>query len=571
MGKIKVLSPEVISKIAAGEVVERPSSVVKELVENALDAGGREVTVEVEGGGRKRIRVTDDGEGMSAEDALLALQRHSTSKIEDERDLFAIRTFGFRGEALSAIAAVSRMKVVSRKDGELAGVELKVEGGVLKGTEAVGCPLGTSVEVRDLFFNIPARLKFLKTQGTELGHIGDLMARVALANDPIHFRLLHDGHLLANYPVREDPSSRLAEALGKEACAKLHPFRIRGGEVEASGYAGDPGFNRANARGIYLFVNRRPVRDRLLMHAVLEAYRNLIPQGRYPVTVLFVELPPHAVDVNVHPSKWEIKFSDSEAVHRSVIQSIRGMLDRAPWLTESRASGKEDESRETSGAYGESRMPGSFPLPAREIFDLGLRPNAREIPAESSFLGQIAKTYLVFESPEGLNLIDQHAAHERILFEKLGGEFSRGSISSQPLLLPESIELPVDEAQATEEHLPELERLGFVVEPSGECTFWVKSVPEILAARGPIEALREIIRGIVSWGKQAGLPRPFDPLLQMMACRGAVQADQALGPAEALALTADLRDCHSPSHCPHGRPTSIRITVSDLEKMFGRK
>ena len=217
MGKIKVLPPEIVSKIAAGEVVERPSSVVKELRENALDAGAMEVKVEAEAGGRKLIRVTDDGEGMTPEDALLALQRHSTSKIENERDLFAIRTFGFRGEALSAIAAVSKMKIITRKDGEMAGVSLKVEGGVLKGTEAVGCPLGTSVEVRDLFFNIPARLKFMKTQGTELGHIGDLMARVGLANDRIHFRLFHEGNLLANYPVREDPSSRLAEALGKEA------------------------------------------------------------------------------------------------------------------------------------------------------------------------------------------------------------------------------------------------------------------------------------------------------------------------------------------------------------------
>jgi DNA mismatch repair protein MutL len=571
MGKIRILSPEVVSKIAAGEVVERPSSVVKELVENALDAGCREVKVEVEAGGRKRVRVTDDGEGMSAEDALLALQRHSTSKIENERDLFAIRTFGFRGEALSAIAAVSKMKVVTRRDGELAGVELNFEGGVLKGTEAVGCPLGTSVEVRDLFFNIPARLKFMKTQGTELGHIGDLMVRAALANDHIHFQLLHEGHLLANYPVREDPSSRLAEALGKEASEKLHSFRIREGEVEAWGYAGDPGFNRANARGIYLFVNRRPVRDRLLTHAVLEAYRNLIPQGRYPVTILFVELPPYAVDVNVHPSKWEIKFSDSEAVHRSVIRGIRGMLDRAPWLAESGRSIQEDESRETRGFYGESKATPSFSLPGEEIFDWDRRSGSREIPARSNFLGQVAKTYLLFEGPDGLNLIDQHAAHERILFEKLGEEFSRGSISRQPLLLPESIELPVDDAQATEEHLPELERLGFAVEPSGGRTFWVKSVPEILAVRGPIEALREIIGGIVSWGKHAGLPRPFDPLLQMMACRGAVQADQALGQEEATALMADLQGCQSPSHCPHGRPTSLKITISDLEKMFGRK
>ena len=571
MGKIKLLSPEIVSKIAAGEVVERPSSVVKELVENALDAGSTEVKVEVQAGGRKLIRLTDDGEGMTPEDALLAWQRYSTSKIENEQDLFAIRTFGFRGEALSAIAAVSKMKVVTRKDGELAGVELKVEGGVLKGTEAVGCPLGTSVEVRDLFFNIPARLKFMKTQGTELGHISDLIARIALANDRIRFQLFHDGNLLANYPVREDPSSRLAEALGKEAGEKMQFFRNRDGGIEVSGYAGDPGLNRANARGIYLFVNRRPVRDRLLTHAVLEAYRNLIPHDRYPVTILFVELSPDAVDVNVHPSKWEIRFSDSEGVHRSVIRGMREVLGRVPWLAEGRSPIKAKEAREAWGVYRGSEAEPAFSLKPNEIFDWSRPSGDREAPGRSTFLGQVGKTYLLFEAPDGLNLIDQHAAHERILFEKLGEEFSQGSIPRQPLLFPESIELPVDDAQATEEHLPELERLGFAVEPSGERTFWVKSVPEILAIRGPIDTLKEIIGEIASWRKHAGLERPFDPLLRMMACRGAVQASQALGREEATALMADLQGCTSPSHCPHGRPTLLKITISDLEKMFGRK
>jgi len=397
------------------------------------------------------------------------------------------------------------------------------------------------------------------------------MARVALANDRIHFRLFHEGNLLANYPVREDPSSRLVEALGKGAGEKLHFFRVREGEVEVSGYAGDPGFNRANARGIYLFVNRRPVRDRLLTHAVLEAYRNLIPRDRYPVTILFVELPPHDVDVNVHPSKWEIKFSDSEAVHRSVIRAIRGMLDKAPRLTEGRTAIEEKESRETWGAYRESKTEPSFSLQLAEIFEWDRRSRSQEVPTRGDFLGQIGKTYLLFESPDGLNLIDQHAAHERILFEKLEEEFSRGSIPRQTLLFPESVELPVNDAQAIEEHLPELERLGFTVEPSGERTFWVKSVPEILVTREPIETLREIIGEIASWRKNAGLQRPFDPLLQMMACRGAVQASQALGQEEAASLMAALQGCTSPSRCPHGRPTLLKITISDLEKMFGRK
>jgi DNA mismatch repair protein MutL len=568
MGKIKALPPEIISKIAAGEVVERPASVVKELVENALDARSTEIKVDVQAGGRKLIRITDDGEGMTPEDALLALRRYSTSKIEREEDLFAIRTFGFRGEALSSIAAVSKMKIITRKDDALAGVELKIEGGALRGSEAVGCPPGTTVEVRDLFFNIPARLKFLKTQGTELSHIGEVMARIALANDRTHLQLFHDGKLLANYPVREDPSSRLGEALGRETAEKMHFFRTQNGEMEVAGFAGQPGLDRPNARGIYLFVNHRPVRDRLLTHAVMEAYRNLIPKDRYPVVILFVQLPPSSVDVNVHPSKWEVKFADSEIVHRSIVLGIREMLDSTPWLLE--GIGPMKELRETPGAYSQSKVDPFFPFKRQEALELERGAKNQEL-THTPFLGQIANTYLLFESSDGLTLIDQHAAHERILLERLWQEFSLGSIRRQPLLFPEIIEVSLPEAKATEEHLTQLERIGFEVEPCGERTFWIKSVPEILATREPIHALKEMILQISSWGKDAGLQRSFDPLLQMMACRGAVQASQAMSQEEATALMADLQRCTSPSRCPHGRPTLLKITLSDLEKMFGRK
>jgi DNA mismatch repair protein MutL len=568
MGQIKALPPEIISKIAAGEVVERPASVVKELVENALDARSTEIKVDVQAGGRKLIRVTDDGEGMTPEDALLSLQRYSTSKIEREEDLFAIRTFGFRGEALSSIAAVSKMKIITRKNDGLAGVELKIEGGVLRGSEAIGCPPGTTVEVRDLFFNIPARLKFLKTQGTELSHIGEVMARIGLANDRTHFQLFHDGKLLANYPVREDPSSRLGEALGREPAEKMHFFRTRNGEMEVAGFAGEPGLNRPNSRGIYLFVNRRPVRDRLLTHAVMEAYRNLIPKDRYPVVILFVQLPPSSVDVNVHPSKWEVKFADSEIVHRSIVLGIREMLESTPWLLEGR--GPKEELRETPGTYFRPKVDSSFPFKPQEALELERRAKNQE-PTRSPFLGQIANTYLLFESSDGLTLIDQHAAHERILLEGLLKEFSLGSIRRQPLLFPEIIEVSLPEAKATEEHLTQLERIGFEVDPCGERTFWIKSVPEILATREPIHTLKEMIIQISNWGRDAGLQRSFDPLLQMMACRGAIQASQAMSQEEATALMTDLQGCTSPSHCPHGRPTLLKITISDLEKMFGRK
>ncbi len=567
---IKPLSPEIIGKIAAGEVVERPASVVKELVENSLDAGSRSVKVEVQGGGRKLIRVTDDGEGMAPEEALLALQRYTTSKIREMEDLFAIRTFGFRGEALSSIAAVSRMKLTTRTDGLLSGVEVRAEGGSPAVSREAGCPPGTSVEVQDLFFNVPARLKFLKTSGTELGHIGEVVARMALANPLVHFQLLHEAKLLAHYPVRKEPLSRIAEALGKEAGGRMHFFESRNGGVGATGYAGDPDFNRPNARGIYLYVNRRPVRDRMLSHAVMESYRNLIPRERYPVALLFIELAPSEVDVNVHPGKWEVKFADSEGVHRRVIGAIRGMLERAPWLL-SASNGRETGVREALPGYplGEEKTPFPVSFPGSFRAESYLEYNQpRPAPA---FLGQVRQTYLIFSGPEGLILVDQHAAHERIVLEKLWGEFSEGAIARQPLLIPLGIELPADEARIVEGHLLDLDRVGFEMEPSGTKTFWVKTTPKILAGPEPMKVLRDMIGEISSWGQGAALGRSFDPLLKMMACHGAIQASRTLSREEAQALLADLLKCETPSHCPHGRPTLLKITHDDLEKMFGRK
>jgi DNA mismatch repair protein MutL len=574
MGKIISLSPEVVAKIAAGEVVERPASVVKELLENALDAGSLSIKVEMQGGGRKLIRVTDDGEGMTAEDARLALQRHTTSKIESVEDLFALHTFGFRGEALASLAAVSRMKISTRREEELAGVELQVEGGVVRHSSEAGVPQGTSIEVRDLFFNVPARLKFLKSPGTEMAHIGEILARTALANPQVRFQLFHEGKLLSTYPLRQDPSARLVEALGDDVTGKMFSFHGGLGELHVGGFAGEPDLNRSNGRGIYLFVNRRPVRDRLLTHAVLEGFRNLIPANRYPVAVLFVDIPSSEVDVNVHPSKWEVKFSDSETVHRSVIRAIRAMLEETPWL-KTPVPGNPEGVKEPQGLYGvldrEASFPGSWPGSFRAEPRPELEDEFREGSSPVSFLGQIQGTYLIFSSSEGILLLDQHAAHERILLEKLGNDLSGGSLSRQGLLLPEVVELPSVEAEIIQEHLGDLGRMGFELDPAGGRTFWLKSIPQILSTEDPLQLLREMIREISSWQKGADLARFFDPLLKMMACRGAIQAGRAMGRQEAQALLSDLQKCRFPSHCPHGRPTLLRITHSDLEKMFARK
>ncbi len=570
MGKILSLPPELIAKIAAGEVVERPASVVKELVENSLDAGSGSVRVEIQGGGRKLIRVVDDGEGMAPDEALLSVQRYTTSKIHSLEDLFSIHTFGFRGEALSSIAAVSRMKITSRKDGEVSGVEVSLEGGFLRSSGEAGCPPGTSVEVRDLFFNVPARLKFLKSSGTEIAQISEGIARIALANPRVRFQVVNEGKILSHYPVRNDLAARISEALGKDVGGKMFFFQSGRDGVEVSGYAGEPGLNRPNSRGIYLFVNRRPVRDRLLSHAVMESFRNLIPRDRYPVAILFVQLRPSDVDVNVHPSKWEVKFSDSEAVHGAVIRSIREMLARTPWLKEP-LHFSAGEVKETPATYPLEEGKTGFLFPLASSLRAELPGSAPDAELPFSFLGQVHQTYLIFSSLQGVILVDQHAAHERITLERLLKHFQQGAIPKQQFLFPEILELSGEEAIVVEEHTADLARMGFELSPSGRRTYWVKSGPEALMNLEPLEALKEMIKEISSWGKGAALEQHFDPMLKMMACRGSIQAHRPLQREEAQALLTDLQKCTNPSHCPHGRPTLIHLTLSDLEKLFGRK
>jgi DNA mismatch repair protein MutL len=568
MGKIKALSAEVISKIAAGEVVERPASVVKELVENAVDAGATEVKIEVRGGGAKLLRVSDNGEGMSPEDARLALERYTTSKISSAEDLFAVTSFGFRGEALSAIAAVSKLRIVTSREESRPAFEIDVEGGVVTHSRETAGRKGTSVEVRDLFYNVPVRLKFLKSVTTELGHIADAVARLALANGRVRFQLFHEGRLLAHYPVRPEGSARLAEALGRDAGEKMYPFALENDGVKIEGYAGEPGYDRSTARGVYLFVNKRPVRDRLLYHALQEAYRPLLPKERNPVVVLFVSLPPEAVDVNVHPSKGEVKFVEPDRVHRLVVNAIRRMLEDSPWLA--KATLPRREARENAERYPAPSAPQEFPLRGLEM-GWGRGTPAFEPPAGKSGFGQVRQTYLVLTSDEGVTLIDQHAAHERITVEKLEGQFFEKEIRKQLLMVPETLELPLSEAQAVLEHLPDLDKMGFALEPAGDRTFWVRAVPEILIGLEPLEVLREMVGEISSWGKGTDLSQQFSKLIHLLACRGSVQAARTLHAEEALALLAQLQHCVSPARCPHGRPTLIRISAEDLDKMFQRK
>ncbi len=568
MAKIRALSAEVIGKIAAGEVVERPASVVKELLENAIDAGATEIKIEIQGGGSKLIRVTDNGEGMSSEDALLALERYATSKISTAADLFAVQTFGFRGEALSAIAAVSKMKIVTAREEGLSGFEIRAEGGIVTHSGETAGAKGTSVEARDLFFNVPVRLKFLKSPGTELSHITDTVARLALANEQVRFQLFHEGRLAAHYPLRSEGAARLTEALGREAGEKMHRFASLSDEAEITGYAGEPGYDRSNSRGVYLFVNRRPVRDRLLHHAVQEAYRPLLAKERNPVVVLFVKLPPEAVDVNVHPSKGEVKFVDPDRVHRSVISAIRQMLENSPWLRKTPLP--QNVAREAAARYPSPFLAEEFPLKGLETGPARWKTVVEASGGKTGF-GQIRQTYLVLTTDEGITLIDQHAAHERITLEKLQEQFFEKEIRKQLLMMPETLELSLSEAQVVSDHLQDLDKMGFSLEPAGEGAFWVRAVPEILAGREPLQILKEMIGEISSWGRGADLNRQFSNLIHMLACRGAVQASQNLRSEEGFSLLEQLQKCVSPARCPHGRPTFIKISADDLDKMFQRK
>jgi DNA mismatch repair protein MutL len=505
---------------------------------------------------------------MFPEDALLALERYTTSKISSAADLFAVRTFGFRGEALSAIAAVSKMKIVTGREQGLSGFEIRVEGGITVQSGETAASKGTLAEVRDLFFNVPVRLKFLKSPGTELGHISDAVARLALANERVRFQLFHEGRLLAHYPLRPEAAARLAEALGREAGEKMHRFSYRNGEVEIAGYAGEPGYDRSNTRGVYLFVNRRPVRDRLLYHAVQEAYRPLLSKERNPVVLLFVNLPPEAVDVNVHPSKGEVKFVEPDRVHRSVVSAIRQILENSPWLP--KTGFPQREVQEPTERYPSPFISEDSPLKGLEAGESRWKSEV-ESPRGKIGYGQIRQTYLVLTSDEGITLIDQHAAHERITLEKLQEQFFEREIRKQLLIIPETLELMLSEAQVVLEHLQDLDKMGFSLEPGGERTFWVRAVPEIVAGREPLQVLKEMVGEISSWGRGADLNRQFSTLIHMLACRGAVQASQTLRSEEAISLLDQLGKCVSPARCPHGRPTFIKISTDDLDKMFQRK
>ncbi|MCS6993071.1 MAG: DNA mismatch repair endonuclease MutL [Anaerolineales bacterium] len=594
---IRLLAPEVASQIAAGEVVERPASVVKELVENALDASAKNIQVIVQDAGRRLIEVADDGSGIPAEELPLAVERHATSKLASAADLFRVATLGFRGEALASIGSVSRLTLTSRVKEAPTGARIRVEGGRPGAVEVVGAPVGTVVRVEDLFYNVPARLKFLKQDVTERRAIDNLLARYALAYPHVRFRLT-DGKTVSLQTTGDgDRRAILAALYGVEVAKEMLEVLAEEDDLVLNGYISPAALTRSNRREMTLFINGRWVADTALTQAILQAYHTLLMVGRYPLTALFLQIEPEEVDVNVHPAKAEVRFRNQDRVFSFVQRSVRRALlaySPVPTLPQPQNLWRSVHS---VPSVENNPLPGGA-LPAAGLdwtigHDSRVEPEAHigpvlattpetvassPFPARASLvslpllrlIGQIGATYLIAEGPDGLYLIDQHAAHERILFEKLMAQHAQQRIPAQSLLTPVVVTLPPAGAAVIADQLPVLSRFGFEVEPFGPNSFQIRAMPVLFGNADPAAALRALVEDFEE--DETPLQTEIEARVAARVCkRLAVKAGQVLTPEEQRALLTDLENCESPRTCPHGRPTMIHLSVELLERQFGRK
>ena len=567
--RINVLSPETANKIAAGEVVERPASVTKELVENSLDAGGSRIIVEVKKGGSGLIRVTDDGCGMGEEDTLLSLQRHSTSKIVGLDDLKSIVSFGFRGEALAAISAVSRLELVTRLKDELAGTRIRIEGGEVKEVRKEGCPVGTTVTVRNLFFNIPVRRKFLKTVGTEMGHISEGIGQLSLTRESVFFQLLHNGEEVFTLPPGKGLGERIAALYGRDLAGKLLPFNFENNVLRVKGFLAKPEESSSRPRRQLFYVNDRPIRSRLISHALLDGYKMFISPGKYPIAFLFLQIDPSLMDINVHPAKREIKFARESEVHDSISRAVRESLEKGKPVPEIRIR----EDREGRIKERVARYLGKE-VPPPELFDTSTRQEPVLLKKEVSsptLLVQFENNYIISLEKGKLVIFDQHAAHERVLYEQLKEGAAQSRIKSQALLFPVSLELTLKEATVLKEKLSVITSLGFDIEEFGGNSFIVRAVPSLLERTNPRQLLLDIIDDLLEGKKMDKTLEKQEKIIMIMACRGAVKAGDRLEQEEMLSLIREIPRTKRFSNCPHGRPTMVELTREELDKRFGRK
>jgi DNA mismatch repair protein MutL len=575
--KIHILSDEMASRIAAGEVVERPASVVKELIENSLDAGATEISISIEKSGTVLIRVADNGEGMGPEDLTLAVERHATSKLRNEEDLFRVATLGFRGEALPSIGSVAKMEITSRPPTGETGYRIRVEGGKKDTPFIVGSSVGTSVEIKEIFFNTPARRKFLKSAATELSHICDAVNRMALAYPEVHFRLSHDGGMIADYVAVSERMDRLHQVLGREIARSLIPFSSARGRPAISGYLSSAPVSFPNTRYLMTFVNRRFVRDKVVTHAVLHGYETLLMKGQYPAAIVFLEVPCAEVDVNVHPAKYEVRFRRPSDVHEAVADAIRQALRQEAKGPSARALVMESPAfagvSEASLPYLGATIPQDRPFVKTEMFSMAV--NHAESMREGFFssmdiLGQILGSYLVCSSSRGLALLDQHAAHERVVFEKLRQQLNAGIVQKQNLLIPQAIELSAGELMLLEQKLPTLERFGFLLEPFGPSSYAITSVPALLPEGDYRQIVQRMVAELAELENSEKLREHLEERLATIACHSVIRANRQLEMTEMRALLRELDQVEFATQCPHGRPVLIEFSRDDLEKMFKR-
>ncbi len=588
---IKILPEEVINKISAGEVIERPASVVKELVENSVDAGATRIAVEVMRGGRDLIRVVDNGCGMDKEDALLSLERHSTSKIRSAEDIAVINTLGFRGEALPSISAVSQMELTTRTQDAETGTRIALAGGKVKSVKEVGCPAGTSVSVEQLFFNTPARRKFLKTIPTEMSHIINILSREALVRSEVSFELTHNGKGVFNAPPGTTLSERILYLYGDDLGDALIPFEGENDWLKVHGLLGKPEYARSQSHLMLYFVNKRPIRSRMLTHAILEGYKSLLPRDRFPAIFVFIEIAAELIDVNIHPQKAEVKFEKTRAVHEFVSQLINHALKKEEFVPglfkPSVGTGRETRIKEavekyitsTSGKLHVEKLPTGKPLAKRgAVTREPTRPHEEEVIREytlplptSGQVAQLHNTYIVAESKDSIVIIDQHAAHERVLYERLKSDFEKAKVERQILLLPFTVEVSHEASALIEQKLVLLGSMGFEVEHFGANSFILRTLPALLKYAEPRRLFLDIVDDLVALGKIKDTGQLNEKMITIMACRGAIKAGDKLKEEEIVSLFQSLNETESPHFCPHGRPILIRLTLPELERRFKRK
>ncbi len=593
-GRIVVLSENIANKIAAGEVVERPASIVKELLENSIDAGADDIAVELAGGGQS-IKIIDNGAGMEREDVPLAFARHATSKIYQFEDIYAVSSFGFRGEALPSIASVARVEILTRRRDDLAGTKAVVEGGRVREISPAGCPAGTQITVTDIFANVPARRKFLKTDVTEQSLCLDAITRLALAHTNIRFTAKVNGRVSFSFPAATCLAERINLVMGADFTANSFSFAAKEDKINLTGFISRPEYTKSNARSIFLFVNRRFIRDAMLNHAVMSACRQLIEARRYPACVLFIDLAPEDVDVNVHPAKMEVRFKDSRLIYELVAKTIAQHLIRPPADKSSFAYRLLPRERTADSFF--QRSPGSMPPPAAGLFS---RRNSDEAIsheclsrlvgeqkpvyqtgagealeetvsfADAVYLGQLAASYLIFAGPSGLILIDQHAAHERIIFERMKKSAGQQKVS-QRLLLPEVVSLTPTQISLFPPHLEFFRAIGLEMEVFGRDAIVVKALPALLPNVPAREIICDLADELAEQSQTPGLQERKEKILAALACHAAIKANSVISCREAEALCRDLEQTPANLTCPHGRPIVIRFSLREIARMFKRK